>query len=68
MLCYNFIVINKLVVEVIKAKKGLDLFYYIRGFPITNNFRIDFNPFYANNKSKVLYTFYFKFTFFNVNL
>jgi len=33
---YNFIVINKLTVEVIKAKKGLDTLYYIKGLLIIN--------------------------------
>ena len=70
-LCYNFIVIDKPAVEVIKTKKGLDSFYSIRGLLVTdyfNLFRVNFNPFYTNNKPKVLYTFYFEFIFLNINL
>jgi hypothetical protein len=60
---------DKPTVEVIKSKEGLDPFYGIRGFPVTdyfNLFRIDFNSFYSNNKPKVLYTLYPKFTFLNI--
>jgi len=70
-LSYNPIVINKPIVEVTEAKKGLDAFYSIRGFPVIyylNLFRVNFNSFYANNKPKVLYLFYSKFTFLNINL
>jgi len=62
---------DKLIVEIIKAKKGLDALYSIRGFLVTNYlnfFRINFNFFYTNNKPKVLYTFYSKFIFLNINL
>jgi len=57
---------DKLIVEVIEAKKGLNPFYSIRGFLVTDclNLRINFNSFYTNNKPKVLYTFYSKFAFF----
>jgi len=58
-------------VEVIEAKKGLDAFYSIRGFLVMyylNLFRVNFNSFRANNKPKVLYSFYSKFTFLNINL
>jgi len=70
-LYYNFIVINKLIIEVIKAKKGLDPFYSIKEFLVINFlnfFRVNFNPFYTNNKPKVLYIFYSEFIFFNINL
>jgi len=62
---------DKLIVEVIEAKKGLDAFYSIRGFPVTyclNLFRVNFNSFYANNEPKVLYSFYSEFIFLNINL
>jgi len=62
---------DKLIVEVIEAKKGLNAFYSIRGFLIIyclNLFRVNFNSFYANNKPKVLYLFYSKFAFLNINL
>jgi len=68
---YNSIVTDKLVIEIIKTKKGLDFFYGIRGFPVTdyfNLFRINFNSFYSNDKPKVLYTFYSEFIFLNINL
>jgi len=62
---------DKLVVEVIKTKKGLDPFYSIKGFLVIdyfNLFKTNFNSFYSNNKPKVLYTFYSKFIFLNINL
>jgi len=62
---------DKLIVEVIETKKGLNTFYSIRGFPVTdclNLFRVNFNSFYTNNKPKVLYLFYSKFIFPNINL
>jgi len=62
---------DKLIVEVIEAKKGLNAFYSIRGFPVTyclNLLRVNFNSFYTNNKPKVLYLFYSKYIFFNINL
>jgi hypothetical protein len=70
-LSYNFIVIDKLVVEVTKAKEGLDPFYSVRGFLVIdylNLFRVNLNSFYTNNKPKVLYLFYPKFIFLNINL
>ena len=70
-LSYNFIVINKLIIEVIKAKKGLDTLYYIKGLLIINSlnlFKVDFNSIYIYNKLKVLYTFYPKFIFLNIDL
>jgi len=62
---------DKLIVEVIKAKKGLDAFYSIRGFLVTdylNLLRVNFNSFYTNDKPKVLYLFYSEFIFLNINL
>jgi len=62
---------DKLIVEVIKAKKELDPFYYIRGLPVTDYLyllRVNLNSFYSYNKPKVFYTFYFKLVFFNINL
>jgi len=62
---------DKPIVEVIEAEKGLNAFYYIRGFLIMyylNLFRVNFNSFYANNEPKVLYPLYSKFIFFNINL
>ena len=70
-LYYNSIVIDKLIVEVIKTKEGLDPFYGIRGFLVIdylNLFRINLNSLYSNNKPKVLYILYPKFIFFNINL
>jgi len=58
-------------VGIIEAKKGLDAFYSIRGFPVTYCLyllRVNFNSFYANNKPKVLCLFYSKFIFLNVDL
>jgi len=62
---------DKPTVEVTEAEKGLDTFYYIRGFLIAyylNLFRINFNSFYTNNEPKVLYSLYSKFVFLNINL
>jgi hypothetical protein len=70
-LSYNSIVMDKPVVEVIKAKKGLDSFYGIRGFLVIdylNLLRVNLNSFCTNNKPKVLYLFYLKFIFLNINL
>jgi len=70
-LSYNPIVIDKLIVEVIEAKKGLDTSYSIRGLLVIyylNLLRVNFNSFYTNNKPKVLYLFYSKFIFLNINL
>jgi len=62
---------DKLTVEVIKDKKGLDTLYYIKRLPVTNGlnfFKVDFNSIYAYNKPEVFYAFYPKFAFFNINL
>ena len=62
---------DKLVVEVIKVKKGLDSLYGIRGILVTDCFnliKVDFNSIYAYNKPKILYIFYSKFVFLNINL
>jgi len=62
---------DKLIVEIIKAEKGLDSFYSVKGFLVTdclNLLWVNFNSFYTNNKPKVLCAFYSKFTFFNINL
>ena len=70
-LSYNPVVMDKLIVEVIEAKKGLDAFYSIRGFLVIyclNLFRVNFNSFYANDKPKVLCSFYSEFIFLNINL
>jgi len=70
-LSYDFIVTDKLIVEIIKAKKGLDSFYSIKGFLVMdclNLLWVNFNSFYTNNKPKVLYAFYSKFIFFDINL
>jgi len=70
-LSYNFIFIDKLAIEVIKDKKELNPFYGIKGFLVIdyfNIFRINFNSIYSNNKPKVLYIFYSKFVFLNMNL
>ena len=70
-LSYNFIVIDKLIIKVIKAKDGLDIFYSIKGLLVAdyfNFFRVNFNPIYTDNKPKVFYIFYSKFVFFNISL
>ena len=70
-LSYNSIIIDKPIIEVIKAKKGLDIFYNIRGLLVVdhfNFFKANFNPIYTNNKLKVFYTFYPKFVFLNISL
>jgi hypothetical protein len=62
---------DKLAVEVIEAKEGLDPFYSIRGLLVIdcfNLFRVNFNPIRTYNKPKVLYIFYSKFIFLNINL
>jgi hypothetical protein len=64
-------VINEPIVEVIKAKEGLDPLYSIRGFLVVDSFHflsINFNSFCCNNKLKVLYIFYLKFIFLDINL
>ena len=58
-------------IAVIEAKEGLNPFYSIRGFLVVdyfNLFRVNLNSFYTNNEPKVLYLFYFKLAFFNINL
>jgi len=63
--------VDKLVVEVIKPKKGLDSFYYIKGLLVIDYLyllRVNLNPFYSYNKLKVFYTFYPKLAFLNINL
>jgi len=50
---------DKLIIEITEAKEGLD---YL------NLLQVNFNPFYTNNKPKVLYAFYSKFAFFYINL
>ena len=52
---------DKPIVKIIKAKKGLNPLYSIRGFLVADSFHffnINFNSFYSNNKPKVLYIFY----------
>ena len=68
---YNSIVTDKLVVEVIKAKKGLNSFYRIKGLLVTDCLyllRVNLNSFYSHDKPKVLYMFYPKLVFLNINL
>jgi hypothetical protein len=70
-LCYNSIVIDKAVIEITKAKEGLDPLYSIRGLLAIDSFnllRVNFNPIYTYNKPKVLYIFYPKFIFLNIDL
>jgi len=62
---------DKLIVEIIKTKEGLDSFYYIRGLLVTDCLyllRVNLNSFYSYNKPEVFYTFYPKLTFLNINL
>jgi hypothetical protein len=62
---------DKLIIKVIKVKEGLDPLYSIRGFLVADSFyllSINFNSFYSNNKPKVLYIFYPKFIFLDVDL
>jgi len=62
---------DKLIVEVIKAKEGLDSFYYIRGLLVIDClylFRVNLNSFYSYDKPKVFYRFYPKLIFLNINL
>ena len=70
-LYYNFIVIDKPAIEIIKAKEGLDPLYSIRGLLATDCFnllRVNFNPIYTHNKPKVLRAFYPEFIFLNIDL
>ena len=69
--CYNSVVADKLVVEVIKAKEGLASFYYIRGLLVADYLyllRVNLKSFRSYDKPKVLYTFYPKLVFLNINL
>ena len=62
---------DKLAVEVTKAKEGLNPLYSIGGSPVADCFklfRINPNSFYINNKPKLLYIFYSKFVFLNIYL
>jgi len=62
---------DKLVIETIKSKEGLDPLYSIRGLLAADCFnllRVHFNPIYTHNKPKVLYAFYPKFIFLDINL
>ena len=62
---------DKLVIEITKAKEGLDPLYSIRRLLVIDSFnllRANFNPIYTYNKPEVLYIFYPKFTFLNINL
>jgi len=62
---------DKMVIEVAEAKKGLDPLYGARGFLVIDCFnllRVNLNSFYTNNKPKVLYLFYPELTFLNINL
>jgi archaellum biogenesis ATPase FlaH len=70
-LCYYSIVTDKTVIEVIEAKEGLNPFYGVRGFLVTDYFnllRVNLNSFRTNNKPKILYSFYPKLIFLNINL
>ena len=58
-------------IEVIKAKKGLDTLYCIRGLLVIdslNLFKVNFNFNYTYNKPKILYIFYSEFIYFTLNL
>jgi hypothetical protein len=62
---------DKMVIEVVEAKEGLDPFYGARGFLVTDCFnllRVNLNSFYTNNKPKVLYLFYPELILLNINL
>jgi len=62
---------DKLAVEIIKTQKGLDPLYSARGLLVmdyVNLFRVDFDSIRTYYKPKVLYTFYPKFIFLNINL
>jgi hypothetical protein len=70
-LCYNSIVTDKLIVEVIKAEEGLDSLYGIRGFLVADSFHlfsVNFDSFYSDNEPKILCIFYPKFAFLDVDL
>ena len=62
---------DKMAIEVAEAKKGLDSFYSVRGFPVIDYFnflRVNLNSFYTNNEPKVLCLFYPELAFLNINL
>jgi len=62
---------DKLIVEIIKAEKGLAPLYSIKEFLVIdrfNLFRVNFNSFYTTNKPKILYAFCSKFAFLNIYL
>jgi len=62
---------DKSAVEIIKTQEGLDPLYSARGLLVAdcvNLLRVNFNPIYTHYKPKVLYAFYPKFTFFDINL
>jgi len=62
---------DKTAIEVVEAKEGLDPLYSARGFLVMDCFnllRVNLNSFYTNNKPKVLYSFYPKLIFLNINL
>ena len=70
-LCYNFIVINKPAIEIVKTKEELDPLYSIKGLLVMDYFnllRVHFNSIYTYNKPEVLYTFYPKLAFLNIGL
>jgi hypothetical protein len=62
---------DKLVIEIIKTKEGLDPLYSTRGLLAVDYFnllRVNFNPIYTHNKPEVLCAFYPEFIFLNINL
>ena len=62
---------DKSVVEITKTQEGLDPLYSIRGLLVmdcVNLLRVNFNPICTYYKPKVLYTFYPKFIFLDINL
>jgi len=62
---------DKSVVEITKTQEELDPLYSIRRLLVAdcvNLFRVNFNPIYTYYKPKVLYAFYPKFIFLDINL
>ena len=62
---------DKTAIEVAEAKKELDPLYSIRGFLVTDCFdllRVNLNSFRTNDKPEVLYSFYPKLIFLNIDL
>jgi len=62
---------DKLVIKITKTKEELDPLYSIRGFLVIdciNLLRVNFNSIYTHYKPKILYAFYPKFIFLNINL